>query len=181
MLVSLLMEADVLPGHYGKVSLDDMQLVGAPVYRLSMIAEAYATKGTSTVHPSTPMSSVSSGTVAVTGLSTRWQHRTTTEGQAWTLVVSLWSVILNLLPSGLCLEKVPAASPSLSNKNTGSPSSVKSTSDGEQEIITCYEKSGDIALLYLQEAEKVRIHKCLISSQFCSVKVTDASYHQLSC
>ncbi|XP_056867636.1 tetratricopeptide repeat protein 7B isoform X2 [Takifugu flavidus] len=86
-------------GHYGKVSLDDMQLVGAPVYRLSMIAEAYATKG-------------------------------------------------------LCLEKVPAASPSLSNKNTGSPSSVKSTSDREQEIITCYEKSGDIALLYLQEAEK---------------------------
>lgn len=46
--------ADVLPGHYGKVSLDDMQLVGAPVYRLSMIAEAYATKGTSTtssLHP----------------------------------------------------------------------------------------------------------------------------------
>ncbi|XP_029688537.1 tetratricopeptide repeat protein 7B isoform X1 [Takifugu rubripes] len=86
-------------GHYGKVSLDEMQLVGAPVYRLSMIAEAYATKG-------------------------------------------------------LCLEKVPAASPSLSNKNTGSPSSVKSTSDREQEIITCYEKSGDIALLYLQEAEK---------------------------
>lgn len=38
----------VLPGHYGKVSLDDMQLVGAPVYRLSMIAEAYATKGTDT-------------------------------------------------------------------------------------------------------------------------------------
>lgn len=76
------MEADVLPGHYGKVSLDDMQLVGAPVYRLSMIAEAYATKGTSTVHPSTPMSSLSSGTLAVTCLSTRWQHRTTTEGQA---------------------------------------------------------------------------------------------------
>lgn len=38
--------AAVLPGHYGKVSMDDMQLVGAPVYRLSMIAEAYATKGT---------------------------------------------------------------------------------------------------------------------------------------
>ncbi|CAF91542.1 unnamed protein product [Tetraodon nigroviridis] len=76
---------DVLPGHYGKVSLDDMQLVGAPVYRLSMIAEAYATKA---------------------------------------------------------------------NKNTGSPSSVKSGTDREQEIITCYEKSGDIALLYLQEAEK---------------------------
>lgn len=54
MLVSLLMEADVLPGHYGKVSLDDMQLVGAPVYRLSMIAEAYATKGTSTVNPFIP-------------------------------------------------------------------------------------------------------------------------------
>ncbi|KAM8917783.1 tetratricopeptide repeat protein 7B isoform 2-T2 [Spinachia spinachia] len=86
-------------GHYGRVNLDDMQLGGAPVYRLSMIAEAYATKG-------------------------------------------------------LCLEKVPAASPSLSNKNTGSPSSNRSTTDRDQEIITCYEKSGDIALLYLQEAEK---------------------------
>ncbi|XP_056282564.1 tetratricopeptide repeat protein 7B isoform X1 [Pseudoliparis swirei] len=86
-------------GHYSRVSLDDMHLGGAPVYRLSMIAEAYATKG-------------------------------------------------------LCLEKTPAASPSLSNKNTGSPSSNRSTTDQEQEIITCYEKSGDIALLYLQEAEK---------------------------
>ncbi|XP_053191438.1 tetratricopeptide repeat protein 7B isoform X2 [Scomber japonicus] len=86
-------------GHYSRVNMDDMQLGGAPVYRLSMIAEAYATKG-------------------------------------------------------LCLEKVPAASPSLSNKNTGSPSSNRSTTDRDQEIITCYEKSGDIALLYLQEAEK---------------------------
>ncbi|XP_068573772.1 tetratricopeptide repeat protein 7B isoform X2 [Cebidichthys violaceus] len=86
-------------GHYSRVNLDDMQLGGAPVYRLSMIAEAYATKG-------------------------------------------------------LCLEKVPAASPSLSNKNTGSPSSNRSTTDRDQEIINCYEKSGDIALLYLQEAEK---------------------------
>ncbi|XP_067311232.1 tetratricopeptide repeat protein 7B isoform X3 [Pseudorasbora parva] len=74
---------------YGRVNLDEMQLVGAPVYRLSMIAEAYATKG-------------------------------------------------------LCLEKVPMASPSLSNRNA----------DKDQEIITCYEKSGDIALLYLQEVEK---------------------------
>ncbi|XP_073682949.1 tetratricopeptide repeat protein 7B isoform X2 [Garra rufa] len=74
---------------YGRVNLDEMQLVGAPVYRLSMIAEAYATKG-------------------------------------------------------LCLEKVPMASPSLSNRNM----------DKDQEIITCYEKSGDIALLYLQEVEK---------------------------
>ncbi|KAM6973613.1 tetratricopeptide repeat protein 7B [Aplochiton taeniatus] len=74
---------------YGKVTLDDLQLVGSPVYRLSMIAEAYATKG-------------------------------------------------------LCLEKLPAASPSLSNKNV----------DRDLEIITCYEKSGDIALLYLQEVEK---------------------------
>uniref|UniRef100_A0A8C5N6R3 Tetratricopeptide repeat protein 7 N-terminal domain-containing protein n=1 Tax=Gouania willdenowi TaxID=441366 RepID=A0A8C5N6R3_GOUWI len=74
--------------HYNRLSLDDMQLVGAPVYRLSMIAEAYATKG-------------------------------------------------------LCLEK-----------NTGSPASSRSTTDREQDIITCYEKSGDIALLYLQEAEK---------------------------
>ncbi|XP_058471410.1 tetratricopeptide repeat protein 7B isoform X1 [Solea solea] len=86
-------------GHYSRVTMEEMQLVGAPVYRLSMIAEAYATKG-------------------------------------------------------LCLEKVPAASPSLSNKNTGSPSSNRSTTDREQDIITCYEKSGDIALLYLQEAEK---------------------------
>lgn len=74
---------------FSRVNLDEMQLVGAPVYRLSMIAEAYATKG-------------------------------------------------------LCLEKVPMASPSLSNRNA----------DRDQEIITCYEKSGDIALLYLQEVEK---------------------------
>lgn len=66
------------------------------------------------------------------------------------------------LPSGLCLEKVPAASPSLSNKNTGSPSSNRSTTDREQEIITCYEKSGDIALLYLQEAEKVCLRGVLV-------------------
>ncbi|KAM6912960.1 tetratricopeptide repeat protein 7B isoform 2-T2 [Xenentodon cancila] len=89
-------------GHYGQVNMDEMQLVGAPVYRLSMIAEAYATKG-------------------------------------------------------LCLEKVPAGSPSLSNQNTASPTSNRSKTEQEQEIITCYEKSGDIALLYLQEAEKVWI------------------------
>ncbi|XP_051503182.1 tetratricopeptide repeat protein 7B-like isoform X2 [Myxocyprinus asiaticus] len=74
---------------YGRVNLDELQLVGAPVYRLSMIAEAYATKG-------------------------------------------------------LCLEKAPSASPLLSNR----------IADRDQEIITCYEKSGDIALLYLQEVEK---------------------------
>ncbi|KAM9708282.1 tetratricopeptide repeat protein 7B isoform 2-T2 [Menidia menidia] len=85
--------------HYSRVNLDDMQLVGAPVYRLSMIAEAYATKG-------------------------------------------------------LCLEKVPAASPLLSSQNTGSPASGRSATERDQDIITCYEKSGDIALLYLQEAEK---------------------------
>uniref|UniRef100_A0A3B5M2J3 Tetratricopeptide repeat protein 7 N-terminal domain-containing protein n=1 Tax=Xiphophorus couchianus TaxID=32473 RepID=A0A3B5M2J3_9TELE len=85
-------------GHYSRVNLDDLQLVGAPVYRLSMIAEAYATKG-------------------------------------------------------LCLEKVPDSSPSL--LNSGSPSTNRSPVAREQEIITCYEKSGDIALLYLQEAEKV--------------------------
>uniref|UniRef100_A0A8C9RLY1 Tetratricopeptide repeat domain 7B n=1 Tax=Scleropages formosus TaxID=113540 RepID=A0A8C9RLY1_SCLFO len=70
---------------YSQVAMDDM-LVGAPVYRLCMIAEAYATKG-------------------------------------------------------LCLEKVPTASPSISKRSP----------DADQEIITCYEKSGDIALLYLQE------------------------------
>ncbi|XP_073098082.1 tetratricopeptide repeat protein 7B isoform X2 [Manis javanica] len=45
---------------------------------------------------------------------------------------------------GLCLEKLPISS---------------STSDlhaaREQEVIMCYEKAGDIALLYLQEIEKV--------------------------
>ncbi|KAL4656304.1 tetratricopeptide repeat protein 7B isoform X1 [Arapaima gigas] len=76
---------------YSQVVLDD-KLDGAPVYRLCMIAEAYATKG-------------------------------------------------------LCLEKVPTASPSISKRST----------DADQEIITCYEKSGDIALLYLQEMEKVAL------------------------
>lgn len=52
---------------------------------------------------------------------------------------------MNFLSPGLCLEKVPVASPSLSNYNV----------DKDQEVITCYEKSGDIALLYLQEVEKV--------------------------
>uniref|UniRef100_A0A452I788 Tetratricopeptide repeat protein 7B n=1 Tax=Gopherus agassizii TaxID=38772 RepID=A0A452I788_9SAUR len=47
---------------------------------------------------------------------------------------------------GLCLEKLPISS-STSNLHT----------DREQEIITCYEKAGDIALLYLQEIEKVII------------------------
>ncbi|CAL8271501.1 unnamed protein product [Merluccius merluccius] len=88
-------------GHYGRVSLDELQLAGAPVYRLSIIAESYATKG-------------------------------------------------------LCLEKVPTASPLLSNNNTGSPAlSNRTACERDQEIITCYEKSGDIALLYLQEVEKV--------------------------
>ncbi|XP_061897656.1 tetratricopeptide repeat protein 7B isoform X1 [Entelurus aequoreus] len=86
-------------GQYNRMRLDDMQLAGAPVYRLSMIAEAYATKG-------------------------------------------------------LCLEKIPPASPMVSNMNAGSPSTNRSRPELEQEIITCYEKSGDIALLYLQEAEK---------------------------
>ncbi|XP_048708652.2 tetratricopeptide repeat protein 7B isoform X3 [Caretta caretta] len=47
---------------------------------------------------------------------------------------------------GLCLEKLPISS-STSNLYT----------DREQEIITCYEKAGDIALLYLQEIERVII------------------------
>lgn len=81
-------------------------------------------------------------------------------------------------PSGLCLEKVPAASPSLSNKNTGSPSSNRSTTDREQDIITCYEKSGDIALLYLQEAEKVRLCGVLvfIPCFLCNVMVWNATF-----
>uniref|UniRef100_A0A8P4G478 Tetratricopeptide repeat protein 7 N-terminal domain-containing protein n=1 Tax=Dicentrarchus labrax TaxID=13489 RepID=A0A8P4G478_DICLA len=102
---------DALGSHYSKVNLDDMQLLGAPVYRLSMIAEAYATKG-------------------------------------------------------LCLEK-----------NTGSPLSNRGATEREQEIITCYEKSGDIALLYLQEAEKVT---CLWPGSFlcyvCYVQCLKLAY-----
>ncbi|XP_064342265.1 tetratricopeptide repeat protein 7B isoform X6 [Camelus dromedarius] len=45
---------------------------------------------------------------------------------------------------GLCLEKLPISS-SASNLHV----------DREQDVITCYEKAGDIALLYLQEIEKV--------------------------
>ncbi|XP_017584481.1 PREDICTED: tetratricopeptide repeat protein 7B isoform X3 [Corvus brachyrhynchos] len=45
---------------------------------------------------------------------------------------------------GLCLEKLPISS-SASNLHV----------DREQEIVTCYEKAGDIALLYLQEIERV--------------------------
>uniref|UniRef100_A0A7M4EKJ5 Tetratricopeptide repeat protein 7B n=1 Tax=Crocodylus porosus TaxID=8502 RepID=A0A7M4EKJ5_CROPO len=45
---------------------------------------------------------------------------------------------------GLCLEKLPISS-SASNLHV----------DREQDIITCYEKAGDIALLYLQEIERV--------------------------
>lgn len=52
----------------------------------------------------------------------------------------------NILFSGLCLEKLPISS-SASNLHV----------DREQEIVTCYEKAGDIALLYLQEIERVRI------------------------
>uniref|UniRef100_A0A8C8S839 Tetratricopeptide repeat protein 7B n=1 Tax=Pelusios castaneus TaxID=367368 RepID=A0A8C8S839_9SAUR len=45
---------------------------------------------------------------------------------------------------GLCLEKLPISS-----------STSNLPMDREQEIITCYEKAGDIALLYLQEIERV--------------------------
>ncbi|XP_075048306.1 tetratricopeptide repeat protein 7B isoform X2 [Mixophyes fleayi] len=46
---------------------------------------------------------------------------------------------------GLCLEKLP---------NSSSTNSLHV--DRDQEIITCYEKAGDIALLYLQEVERVQ-------------------------
>uniref|UniRef100_A0A3Q3KBX6 Tetratricopeptide repeat protein 7B n=1 Tax=Monopterus albus TaxID=43700 RepID=A0A3Q3KBX6_MONAL len=82
-------------------------------------------------------------------------ERCRSEGQ-WDKIPELVRQLsTKLIANGLCLEKVPAVSPSLSNKNTGSPLSNRSTTEQEQEIITCYEKSGDIALLYLQEAEKV--------------------------
>ncbi|XP_075700480.1 tetratricopeptide repeat protein 7B isoform X2 [Rhinoderma darwinii] len=46
---------------------------------------------------------------------------------------------------GLCLEKLPSFS-----------STNSLHVDRDQEIITCYEKAGDIALLYLQEVERVQ-------------------------
>ncbi|XP_066463662.1 tetratricopeptide repeat protein 7B isoform X3 [Eleutherodactylus coqui] len=46
---------------------------------------------------------------------------------------------------GLCLEKLPCSS-----------STNSLHVDRDQEIITCYEKAGDIALLYLQEVERVQ-------------------------
>ncbi|XP_069592816.1 tetratricopeptide repeat protein 7B isoform X1 [Ranitomeya imitator] len=46
---------------------------------------------------------------------------------------------------GLCLEKLPYSS-----------STNSLHVDRDQDIITCYEKSGDIALLYLQEVERVQ-------------------------
>ncbi|XP_058685737.1 tetratricopeptide repeat protein 7B isoform X3 [Poecile atricapillus] len=45
---------------------------------------------------------------------------------------------------GLCLEKLPTSS-SESNIHV----------DHEEDIVTCYEKAGDIALMYLQELERV--------------------------
>nr|XP_005992763.2 PREDICTED: tetratricopeptide repeat protein 7B isoform X3 [Latimeria chalumnae] len=73
---------------YSRAGLEDMQLVAVPVYRLRMIAEAFATKG-------------------------------------------------------LCLEKTTVASPRADDATVC-----------DQEIVACYEKAGDIALLYLQEMEK---------------------------
>uniref|UniRef100_A0A8C2I2R6 Tetratricopeptide repeat protein 7B n=1 Tax=Cyprinus carpio TaxID=7962 RepID=A0A8C2I2R6_CYPCA len=71
-------------------------------------------------------------------------ERCRSEGQ-WDKIAELVrQMSAKLISNGLCLEKVPMASPSLSNRNA----------DRDQEIITCYEKSGDIALLYLQEVEK---------------------------
>ncbi|KAG8449055.1 hypothetical protein GDO86_015926 [Hymenochirus boettgeri] len=75
---------------YGRVGLDELQLVALPPYKLRMIAEAFSTKG-------------------------------------------------------LCLEKLPISS-----------STNSLHVDREQEIITSYEKAGDIALLYLQEIERVQ-------------------------
>ncbi|KAM8921064.1 tetratricopeptide repeat protein 7B isoform 1-T1 [Pelodytes ibericus] len=46
---------------------------------------------------------------------------------------------------GLCLEKLPTSS-----------STNSLHIDRDQEIITCYEKAGDIALLYLQEMERIQ-------------------------
>lgn len=57
---------------------------------------------------------------------------------------NFWVWVVFFSPLGLCLEKLPISS-SASNLHV----------DREQEIVTCYEKAGDIALLYLQEIERV--------------------------
>lgn len=63
------------------------------------------------------------------------------------------------------------ASPSLSNRNA----------DRDQEIITCYEKSGDIALLYLQEVEKVSpnvfttVLSCFFSQMYIDFVAEDST------
>lgn len=57
---------------------------------------------------------------------------------------NLFSFYVFALLLGLCLEKLPVSS-STSNLHV----------DREQDVITCYEKAGDIALLYLQEIERV--------------------------
>uniref|UniRef100_A0AAR2IQ70 Tetratricopeptide repeat protein 7 N-terminal domain-containing protein n=1 Tax=Pygocentrus nattereri TaxID=42514 RepID=A0AAR2IQ70_PYGNA len=95
--------------HYSRVNLDEMQLVGAPVYRLSMIAEAYATRGQYRA-PLQP---------ARTSASTQGAERN------------------QLLQC--------------------------------REILTCYEKSGDIALLYLQEVEKLCCSK--IPERFINMEI----------
>ncbi|XP_062945023.1 tetratricopeptide repeat protein 7B isoform X5 [Cynocephalus volans] len=71
-------------------------------------------------------------------------ERCRSEGQ-WERIPELVKQLsAKLIANGLCLEKLPVSS-STSNLHV----------DREQDVITCYEKAGDIALLYLQEIEKV--------------------------
>ncbi|NXA68395.1 TTC7B protein, partial [Mohoua ochrocephala] len=60
------------------------------------------------------------------------------------MIAEAYSTKGKIALSSLCLEKLPISS-SASNLHV----------DREQEIVTCYEKAGDIALLYLQEIERV--------------------------
>lgn len=64
---------------------------------------------------------------------------------------NLFNFCVFTLLLGLCLEKLPVSS-STSNLHV----------DREQDVITCYEKAGDIALLYLQEIERVSKSHTLI-------------------
>lgn len=59
---------------------------------------------------------------------------------------------------GLCLEKLPVSS-STSNLHV----------DREQDVITCYEKAGDIALLYLQEIERVSEDQVFLPVNFLKI------------
>uniref|UniRef100_A0A6Q2Z4N8 Tetratricopeptide repeat protein 7B n=1 Tax=Esox lucius TaxID=8010 RepID=A0A6Q2Z4N8_ESOLU len=115
---------------YSKVTLDELALVGAPVYRLSMIAEAYATKGKvepwapTVVHsPLTPVRVCLSGSESVSGggRGCRWDQtfwRPAGPKQRFPKTLNLLRQLAEILLRGMCeqsywspLEDPPSQSP----------------------------------------------------------------------